>query len=321
MNCVTKVGKLQPISSNNMPSTYRVNAIRREDARMPRFERETFEDEIERKKNFAQAYYVAVQNANLKDRQLLDIAKHEAHRDDKYKFNTYAAAMVGVPVLDTFVRGTLTGAPKLSGKLGSMGRIAAGWGGAFALAGLYNGVVEKITAVSPVVRSFEERHPVIKSLLSLAGFAALFVGAQKGVHKIAETLPKKLPGVMADFGKIKARLAENINASKFNKHIVQPVKAEAIEFIKDHPKLATTGIAALWYSAPVIAIGTIFKALTDKAEKSEQIKDNYRQLAQMRDLNRSIVEQVNLRLATEPLAQCANESAAETQGMLADISV
>lgn len=256
--------------------------------------------------NLGRAYQRAVAMANLKDEQLLTLAKADAHRDDKYKKNTYAAALIGLPAVDTFVSGAFSKAPKLAGKLGTMGKTAAGWGGAFALAGLYGGMVNKVSAVSPVVRNFEDKHPVIKSLLTLAGFAAVLIGAHKGVSKVAEVLPKKFPEIAAGVAKLKSGVAETINNSKLSTKIAQPLKAKLVAFAQKHPRTAGTMISGLALSVPVMLIGTLYKMFTEKSEKAEQIKDTYKQLAVACEMNRQIVSKIAERVSDEPLVNAAN---------------
>ena len=248
---------------------------------------------VMRRRAMYDTYRRTVEYANLSDQQLFKIAKLDASKDDKYKFNTYAAALVGVPVADTFIRGTLSEAPKLSGKLKTMGAIGAGWIGALALAGIYNGVVDKVTAVSPTLRRTEDRHPVITSILRLAGFAALLVGATKGMGKLKTTVAKKFPGFVKDYHKMAKSLGDKINNSSFNKKFVSRIKGKAIELANKHPKLAGATLSTLLLAAPFVAAGTLFKAITDKNEKSAKIADTYRKLASARELNRRELDRIH----------------------------
>ena len=109
---------MQAISFGNMPSEYRVSPIRREDYKEAKQNRERMTRQFEEHDNLRRAYMEAVRTANLTDKQLLSIAKNDASKDDKYKFNTYAATLVAVPAIDTFMNGVTAQAPKLSGKLG-----------------------------------------------------------------------------------------------------------------------------------------------------------------------------------------------------------
>ncbi len=298
---------MQAISFGNMPSEYRVSPIRREDYKEAKQNRERMTRQFEEHDNLRRAYMEAVRTANLTDKQLLSIAKSDASKDDKYKFNTYAATLVAVPAIDTFMNGVTTQAPKLSGKLGAMGKAAVGWGGVFALAGLYGAAVQKVTAISPTMQKFEEKHPVLKSLLSLAGFAALLIGGQKGISKLAEVLPKKMPGVAADIAKSKTAIADFINNSKLNTKILKPMKDSIVEWAAKHPKTASTLFGGLSLSVPFMAIGALFKAFTEKAEKAEQIKDTYNKLAQVRDQSRIAVMMANMNAKTEPVTKIANQ--------------
>jgi len=298
---------MQAISFGQTPSEYRVKPIRREDYKAAQQNRERMMRNFENNENLRRAYMAAVETANLTDKQLLSIAKADAHKDDKYKMNTYAAALIGVPVADTLIKGLTTDAPKLSGKLGSMGKTAAGWAGVFALAGIYNGVVEKITAVSPTMQKLEEKHPVIKSLLSLAGFAAVLIGGEKGLAKLAKILPEKLPGVAKDLSKMKTNIAEYLNKSKLSTDLYRPMKDKAIELATKHPRTASIALSALALSVPFMALGALFKAFSEKAEKAEQIKDTYNKLAEVRDKNRLAVMMVDMGAQTEPVARIANQ--------------
>ena len=324
VNCVTKVGKMQAISfGHQVPSEYRVKPVRREDYKEAQQNRERMMHQFSSNENLRRAYMDAVRTANLTDKQLLSIAKQDANRDSKYKVGTYAATLAAVPAIDTFMAGLATESPKLSGKLGAMGKTAAGWAGVFALAGLYNSAVQKITAVSPVMQKFEDKHPVIKALLSLAGFAALLIGGQKGLKKLAEVLPKKMPGVVADIAKSKAAVAEFINNTKLNTKVLKPIKDKVVAWAAKHPKVASTSLSALALSVPFMAMGALFKAFTDKAEKSEQIKDNYNRLVDARDRNRAALMMLDMQ--TEPMAKMADvvsdEYANEFQTGSLDIEV
>ncbi len=310
---------MQAISFGQVPSEYRVKPIRREDYKETQQNRERMMRNFENNENLRRAYMAAVETANLTDKQLLSIAKADAHKDDKYKMNTYAAALIGVPVADTLIKGVTTDAPKLSGKLGSMGKNALGWAGVFALSGIYNGVVEKITAVSPTMQKLEEKHPVIKSLLSLAGFAAVLIGGQKGLDKLAKVLPEKLPGVAKDLSKMKTKVAEYINKSKLSTDLYRPLKDKAIELATKHPRTASVALSALALSVPFMALGALFKAFTDKAEKSEQIKDTYNKLAEVRDKNRLAVKMVDMGAQTEPVARMSNSYANSANDDVIDV--
>ena len=288
---------MQPINSVNMPSGYRVNPINREDLgsrgqENARREAMFSESEIDKRRQLYESYNRAVEVANLKDQQLLSIAKADASRDDKYKFGTYAAALVGVPVADTFLRGAFTDA-KLAGRLGAMGKTAAGWAGAFALAALYNGLVDKVTAVTPVLKKVEDRHPVMSTILRLAGFAAVLVGAHKGVSKLAAVLPKKFPGVKKDILKYGRKLANKINNSGLNKKVLGPLKEKIVAYAQKNPKTANSLATGAALSVPLLAFGTLFKAVTDKTEKSEKVRDNYNQLVAARDMSRAKLDYIN----------------------------
>lgn len=300
---------MQAISFGQMPSEYRVKPVRREDYKEAKQNRENLMRQFDNNENLRRAYIQAVRTANLTDKELLSIAKYDAHKDDKYKMNTYTAALIAVPTIDTFLSGVTTDAPKLSGKLSTMGKAAVGWGGVFALAGLYNGAVNKITAISPTMQKFEEQHPVLKSLLGLAGFAALLIGGQKGINKLAEVLPKKLPGLTKDLAKVSDKVANYINETNLNVKILKPLKDKVVAWAVKNPKTASTGASALALSVPFMALGALFKAFTDKAEKSEQIKDTYNKLAEARQQNRDAVAMVNMRMQTAPLAMVANKYA------------
>lgn len=281
---------MQAISfGQQMPSEYKVKPIRREDFNEAQQNRAKMMQDFDRNENLRRAYMDAVMTANLTDKQLLAIAKNDANKDNKYKANTYAAALVAVPTVDTFLNGITTKAPKLSGKLGSMGKTAVGWGGVFALAGLYSAAVQKVTAISPTMQNLEEKHPVLKSLLSLAGFAALLIGGQKGISKLAEVLPKKLPGVAADITKAKTVVADFINNSKLNTKILKPMKDKVVAWAGKHPRMASTALSGLALSVPFMALGALFKVFTDKAEKAEQIRDTYNKLSEIRDNGRMIL--------------------------------
>ena len=306
---------MQPISfassEFNVPPV-RKNGVKYSQAANSRhYEKQTQDGIDARQRRMAKAYRDAVNMANLTDKQLLAIAKKDAHRDDKHKMKTYAAALVGIPALDVAAKGVLTKAPKLSGKLSTMGKAAVGWGGVFALAGLYNGAVEKVTAVSPVFKRFEEKHPALSSLLGLTGFAATIIGAEAGVDKLAKVLPKKFPGVASDLGKMSAKVANVINESKITKKVLKPLKDKVVAFALKNPKATKVGVATLAFAAPALAVGALFKGLTDKAEKSEQIKETYNKLAKAREANRKAVQLVNSRIINEPLAVAANIAAQE----------
>lgn len=303
---------MQPVSFSSLSQEYRVNPIKSNQSRMSNRQRAYTEDYASRREMFARAYQQAVNIANMRDEQLLTLAKIDAHRDDKYKKNTYAAALIGVPVVDTFVRGAFAEAPHLSGKLSTMGKAAAGWAGAFALAGLYGGMVNKVSAVSPVVRNFEEKHPVIKSLLTLAGFAAVLIGTTKGINKLSTAAAKKFPEIAESAAKFKTSVANTINNSKLNSKIAQPLKAKLIKLAEKYPRTAGVTLSALVWSAPVMAIGTVFKAFTDKAEKAEQTKDTYKQLIATREMNRRIVDKINNNVQEVQIAKIAN-ALAETE--------
>ena len=280
---------MQPVSFNPAVSgkTYSNPAFGKENNAQTERKSYRYPDEyVIQRRAFYNTYRRNKEFANLSDQQLLNIAKLDASRDDKYKFNTYTAALVGVPVVDTFVRGTLLGAPKLSGRLKSTGIIGAQWIGALALAGIYNGIVDKITAVTPVVRRSEERHPVISSLLRLAGFAAVLVGGVKGVSALKGSVAKHFPGFVRDYNKVSKSLAKKINDSKLNTKIIRPAKNKLIEFAAKHPKIAGTGLTAALWTAPVLAIGTMFKAITDRSEKADKIRDTYNKLAITREITR-----------------------------------
>lgn len=311
---------MQAISFGQMPSDYRVKQIRREDYKEAQQNRERMMRQFDNNENLRRAYMAAVETANLTDKQLLSLAKQDAHKDDKYKVNTYAAALIGVPAVDTLVRGITTDAPKLSGKLSSMGKTAAGWAGVFALAGIYNGVVEKITAVSPTMQKLEEKHPVIKSLLSLAGFAAALIGGEKAIAKLSEVLPKKMPGVMADLTKFKATVASKINGSELNKSVLKPIKDKIVQWAAKNPKTASIALTSLALSVPFMAMGALFKAFTEKAEKSEQIKDTYNKLAEARKNAQIAVAMVDMGAQTAPIARITNKVVNDTSAEIAEAS-
>ncbi len=288
---------MQPINSVNMPSGYRVNPINRQDLAFKgegkaRHDEMFNESEIDKRRQLYESYNRAVEIANLKDQQLLSIAKADANRDDKYKFGTYAAALVGVPVADTFIRGAFTSG-KLSGRLGAMGKTAAGWAGAFALATLYNGLVDKVTAVTPVLKKAEDRHPVMSTFLRLAGFAAVLVGAHKGVHKLATILPKKFPGVSKDIKKYGTKIAKKIDNSALSTKVLAPLKEKVVAYAQKNPKTASALVSGAALSVPFLAFGTLFKAVTDKTEKAEKIQDNYNQLVNARNMHRAELDYIN----------------------------
>ncbi len=311
---------MQAISFGQVPSDYRVKQIRREDYKEAQQNRERMMRQFDNNENLRRAYMAAVETANLTDKQLLSIAKRDAHKDDKYKMNTYAAALIGVPVVDTLVKGITTDA-KLSGKLGSMGKNAAGWAGVFALAGIYNGVVEKITAVSPTMQKLEDKHPVIKSLLSLAGFAAALIGGEKAIAKLSEVLPKKIPGVMADLTKFKASVASKINGSELNKSVLKPIKDKVVQWAAKNPRTASIALTSLALSVPFMAMGALFKAFTEKAEKSEQIKDTYNKLAEARKNAQIAVAMVDMGAQTVPIARIANKVSTQIANEIEDADV
>ena len=297
---------MQPVSLAYNQNEYRVNPIRSNESRMPRRERAYVENYGQDGESLGKAYQQAVLIANMKDEQLLSLAKADANKDKKYKLGTYTAALVGVPVVDTFVSGALSEAPKLSGKLGTMGKVAAGWGGAFMLAGLYNGFVDKVSAVSPVVKNFEEKHPVIASLLSLAGFAAVLVGAHKGIGKASEVFVNKFPKIAESMSNLKSSVADTINNSKFNEKIVQPAKTKIVELAQKYPKTARITIGAAVLSVPFMVMGTLFKLFTEKYEKAEQVKDTYKKLAEAREINRVVLNKINNGIVDEPIVNLAN---------------
>lgn len=297
---------MQQVSFSAIPNAYRVQPGHAIKTNAQRREQQYNLDYQRNKENLAQAYQDAVMIANLKDEQLLSIAKVNANKDKKYSDKTYKTALIAVPVMDTVLNGAFTKSPKLSSKLGVMGKSAAGWAGVFALAGLYGGMVNKISAVSPVVRNFDEKHPVIKSLLTLAGFAGVLIGSDKAIKKLGEFLPKKFPEIAEGAAKMKAGIAKTIDKSLFNKKLVQPLKAKAITFAKHNPRLAGVTLAALALSVPFIAMGAVFKAITDRAEKAEQVKDTYKQLAVARNMNRQVVDKINQQAVTESIANLAN---------------
>lgn len=254
------------------------------------------------KKELMNAYYdKAVKMANMSDKDLLSIAKYDAHRNDKYKAGTYAATLAAVPVVDTFVNGITTNAPKLSGKLGVMGKTALTWGGVFALAGLYNTAIQKISAVSPAMQKFEDKHPIIKSLLSLAGFAGILIGGQKGIAKLAEVLPKRMPGVVADLAKARTSVANFINNSKLNAKILKPAKDKVVQWAVKHPKTSSIALSTLALSVPFMAMGALFKAFTDKSETAKQVKDNYAALVKVRNDSRKTVKMIDSAVAMQKL--------------------
>ena len=284
--------KMQAVSFKRMPSEYRVNPVKREDYKNAQFNRDAMQN-LEQNAELKKAYMDAVRLANLTDQQLLNIAKRDAHKDDKYKLNTYAATLLAVPTIDTFMKGITTEAPKLSGKLGAMGKTATGWAAAFALAGIYGDVVKKVTAVSPTMQKFKEKHPVLKSLLSLTGFMALLIGGQKGLSKLVNVLPKKMPGVAADLAKARTFVADFINNSKVNTKVLRPLKDKVVAWASKYPKATGTTLSALAWSVPAMVIGSLFKIFTDKAEKAEQVKDNYAKLVNVREQKRNLVEAIH----------------------------
>lgn len=274
-----------------------------------------------RERQMMKAYQDAVAIANLTDKQLLSIAKQDANKDNKHKAKTYATAMLAVPAIDIASKGVFTDAPKLSGKLGSMGKASVGWAGVFALAGLYNGAVEKVTAVSPTLKKFEEKHPAISSLLNLAGFATAIVGAEIGLKKLGGTLAKKFPGAVADLKNVKATVAEAINSSKINQKVLKPIKDNIVTLAKKYPKVASLSKTALALAAPALAAGVIFKAITDRAEKRDQMDETLSKLAMVRELNRQAVKKINAQVIDEPLALAANKVAnTEMVGAEMDLS-
>ena len=283
---------MQPVSLSKIPLEYRIDQNKHEKPYQSRESRNYTPNNLN-KEELYNKYMDAVRIANLKDQELLSIAKADANKDDKYKAKTYTTALIGIPVADTLISGAFSRAPGLSGKLSTMGKVGAGWIGAFALAGLYNGMVDKITAVSPVIKRSEDRHPIISSILRLAGFAAVLVGAHKAISKLATTLPAKLPKTAAILAETKSKAASFINNSSLNKKVITPIKNKIAETAVKHPKVAGYGLTALALSVPALVIGTIFKSITDKNEKSEKIKDTYQNLLAARELNRMQLNLIN----------------------------
>lgn len=297
---------MQPVSFTTVPNDYRVHPVHARRANAERNGNHGIDYQQQNKEHLAKAYQDAVAIANLKDEQLLSIAKVDANKNNKYSEKTYKTALLAVPVLDTVLNGAIAKSPKLSSKLGVMGKTAAGWAGAYALAGVYGGMVNKISAVSPVVRNFEEKHPVIKSLMTLAGFAGVLIGSDMAVKKLGEVLPKKFPEIAAGTSKLKAGIAKTVDKSFFNKKLVRPLKARAMAFAKHNPRLAGVTVATLALSVPFIAMGTLFKAITERAEKAAQVQDTYKQLAAVRNANRQVVDKINQQAVSESIANLAN---------------
>ena len=281
---------MQAISFGNTSSDYYKGVrVNKDGFRKPGRQHTQALSEREKTANLKALYNMSVIMANATDRDLLALAKKEAHSDDKYRAGTYAATVAAVPVADTLLRGLTTDAPKLSGKLSAMGKNGLLWGGVFALAGLYNAAVQKVTAVSPAMQKFEDKHPIIKSLLSLAGFAAVLVGGQKGLTKLAEVLSKRMPGMTADLAKAKTFVADFINNSKLNTKMLKPAKDKVVAWAAKNPKTSAFALSALALSVPFMAMGLLFKAFTDKLEKTAQVKDFYSQLLVAREQGRKIV--------------------------------
>ena len=224
-------------------------------------------EKIKKAKNrFEQTYNYHTQIANLKNEDLYKIARADASKTDKYKVPTYTAALATIPVVDTLVSGAFTKGP-LSTKMAGMGRNALAWGGILALAGLYNGVVEKITEVVPVARKLEENHPIIKSILSIAGFVAVATAGQKGLSLLTKHAATHMPKLATKMAGWKAGLKTRINNSKLATKVYQPIVDGIKSFGVKHPKMANAGIATAALATPILTGGVLFKALTDKSEK------------------------------------------------------
>lgn len=239
------------------------------------------------------AFYNAMQSdvyqkarnlSELNDEQMKTLSKAIASRDDKHKLNTYTAALVGIPVLDTIAKTVYTPG-NLSGKISTAGKTAGMWGGTFILATLYNSLTNKISAVSPVARKFGDDHPVLASLLNLAGFGGVLVGAKKGldllISKSGLVFPK-LAEYVRDFS---AGTALKVNQSKINQKVLTPVAEQISKTASKFPKTSTVLKSALGLGAFAWAIGLTFKAIADRAESKNKAQSVYEGLKNARQQN------------------------------------
>ncbi len=331
---------MQPVSLQSMPNSYRINAIGHDRSfgrrRMSEEEYSKYNDPefqqmsalrarkdlINSQDRFERAYENSSAIANLSNRELRDISNAYAAKDRKYSEGTYKAALLGIPALDVFSR-TIMKSGTMSQKGAFAAKAAGGWLGVFGLGAAYSVAVNKIMSVSPVARDFNDKHPIISTILNIAGIWGVLAGAQKLAGQVKTVIPKILPksgSFSAEhIGNVAKGIGAKLDKSSLNTKVVSPAMTKLMNSAKSNPRAAGLIGSVLYSGAFLWAAATLFKAVTEKAENSKKSDEIYNQLTQAREVNREIVEKVDSGEIISPAAKAANNMAVKIQARMDEL--
>ena len=252
---------------------------------------------------------------NLNDSQVKSLAYAKSVDKNKEKKNrrTVVGLFYAMPVVDTIVKGIVAGTGEpfskgitLSKRLGAMGGAAITWGIIMSVIAGYRALKKS----DPDLKKIQKKHPIASAFGDVGAMVGGTLFAIMGLDKIAQKITEKNPEALVDAESSIAKLAKNINQSKFATRTL-PIITEGFEKFANKATLPAkaTGFAlrnSLW-----ILLGiSLYKSISHANDRNKKIRANYHEmkneqvnaakyLINKSNVERDILKQNQLELAND----------------------
>ncbi len=253
---------------------------------------------------------------NLNDSQVRSLAYAKSVDKNKEKKNkrTLFGLFLAMPVVDTVANGILaeTGKPlsksvTLSKRLGAMGGAAITWGIIMSVIAGYRALKKS----DPIEwQKARKKHPVASAFGDVAVIVGGTLFASLGLVKIAQKFAEKNPEALVDAESSIAKLAKNINQSKYNTKYLPKITKGFEKFANKAPLTAKATGFALRNSLWILLGVSLYKSINYVYDRNKKISANYHEmkneqvnaakyLINKSNVERDILKQNQLELAND----------------------
>lgn len=189
---------------------------------------------------------------NMDDAQVKELAYvmsyEQQHHKKKHHNNALNSLFYAIPIVDTLAAGVLTvktshiapsqaaelrNAP-MSARLFSAGRTAGGWAVALGVIGIYNVIKKAFVSNSKSAHHFQKDNPVASFIVDMGIIFAGFIGAAKGINKLAQRFPKATSELKAKA----INVLEKSDKTNFNKKVLPELAKSVDNLAKRMPAAA-----------------------------------------------------------------------------------
>ncbi len=256
---------------------------------------------------------------NLNDSQVKSLAYAKSVDKNKEKKNrrTVVGLFYAMPVVDTIAKGIVAGTREpfskgipLSYRLRTMGSNAVGWGVILSVAAIYGAAKKAGIFDSSGTQKAQKKHPIASAF---GDFGVLLLGtifASMGLGKIAQKITEKNPEALVDAESSIAKLAKNINQSKFATRTLPRITEGFEKFANKAPLTAKATGFALRNSLWILLGISLYKSISHANDRNKKISANYHEmkneqvnaakyLINKSNVERDILKQNQLELAND----------------------